>query len=100
MKNKKLEQQIKRWTVGTSTQEYLLTIFYRILGMKRKTVNAFIIGELRWVQGAVSFEVKRQKREANESTPSSAEVKNGGSISTCPHYVFMAWCPINYTRKE
>jgi hypothetical protein len=31
---------------------------------------------------------------ADQSTPSSAEVKNGGATPPFPH-VFMAWCLIN-----
>jgi hypothetical protein len=38
-----------------------------------------------WLQGAVSPEVKRPRREDNQSRPSSAEVKNGGAIPSLPH---------------
>jgi hypothetical protein len=33
-----------------------------------------------WIQRAISPEVKRPTREADHSSPSSAEVKNGGAI--------------------
>lgn len=44
------------------------------------------------VTGSHSPEVKRRGREANYSTPYSAEVKNECSFTTTPPYVFMV-CP-------
>jgi hypothetical protein len=38
-----------------------------------------------WVPGALSRGVKRPRRKAYNSLPSSAEVKNGGTISPLPH---------------
>jgi hypothetical protein len=38
-----------------------------------------------WVPGSVSLGLKRQRREADRSPPSSAEVKNGGAISLLAH---------------
>jgi hypothetical protein len=35
--------------------------------------------------------IKRPGREAEHSSPSSAEVKNSWSYTTTPQYVFMAW---------
>jgi hypothetical protein len=35
--------------------------------------------------------------EADQSSPSSAEVKNGGNTYTLP-YVFIAWCLINLAQ--
>jgi hypothetical protein len=35
--------------------------------------------------GSISLGVKRQGRETDRSTPSSAEVKNGGAIPLLPH---------------
>jgi hypothetical protein len=43
---------------------------------------------IQWVPGALPPGVKRQRREADQSPPSSAEVKNGGAIPPLPH-VFM-----------
>jgi hypothetical protein len=40
---------------------------------------------IQWVPGTLSVEVKRPGREAGHSTPSSAEVKNGGAIHSLPH---------------
>jgi hypothetical protein len=39
------------------------------------------------IQGNLSHMVKRPRREANHSLPSSAEVKNGGAI---PPYVYVS----------
>jgi hypothetical protein len=35
---------------------------------------------IQWVPGALSLEVKRSRREDDQSPPSSADVKNGGVI--------------------
>jgi hypothetical protein len=35
-------------------------------------------------------------READHSTPSSAEVKNEWSYTSTPKYVFMAWCLVKH----
>jgi hypothetical protein len=40
---------------------------------------------IQWVRGALSPMVKRPGREADQSPPSTAEVKNGGAISPLPH---------------
>jgi hypothetical protein len=40
---------------------------------------------IEWVPGALSLRVKRPGREADNSLPSSAEVKNGGVIPPLPH---------------
>jgi hypothetical protein len=39
-----------------------------------------------------SSEVKRSGREADHSSPYSAEVKNAWTYNSTPQYVFMAWC--------
>jgi len=40
--------------------------------------------------------VKLPAREANNSPPSRAEVKNEWNYTSTPQYVFMAWCLIKY----
>jgi hypothetical protein len=40
---------------------------------------------IQWVPGALSLHVKQPGREADNSPPSSAEVKNGGAITPLPH---------------
>jgi hypothetical protein len=40
---------------------------------------------VQWVLGALSLGVKRPGHEADSSPPSSAEVKNGGTILPLPH---------------
>jgi hypothetical protein len=51
---------------------------------------------IQWVPGALSLGVKRPRREADHSSPSSAEVKNAWSYTFTPHYVFMAWCLVKH----
>jgi hypothetical protein len=40
---------------------------------------------IQWVPGALFLEVKRPEREADYSSPSSAEIKNGGAMPPLPH---------------
>jgi hypothetical protein len=42
-----------------------------------------------------SLGVKRPRREADHSPPSSAEVKNAWIYTSTPQYVFMVWCSVN-----
>jgi hypothetical protein len=49
---------------------------------------------IQWVPGALSLGVKRPGREADNSPPSSVEVKNAWSYTSTPQYVFMAWCSV------
>jgi hypothetical protein len=45
---------------------------------------------IQWVGGAFSPGVKRQGREAENSTPTSAEIKNTCIYASTPAYVFFA----------
>jgi hypothetical protein len=44
------------------------------------------------VSFSLSLEIKRPGREADNSHPSSAEVKNAWSYAYTPQYAFTAWC--------
>jgi hypothetical protein len=48
--------------------------------------------------GAISLVVKRPGREADHSSPSSADVKNVWSnvwsYTSATQYIFMAWCSV------
>jgi hypothetical protein len=46
--------------------------------------------------GAFSLGVKQPGREADNSPPSSAEVKNAWKYTSTPQYVFMAWCFVKH----
>jgi len=46
--------------------------------------------------GSFSGGLKRPEREADHSSPSSAEVKVLGAIPTLPPYVFMPWCLLKH----
>jgi hypothetical protein len=48
--------------------------------------------------GGSSSGAKWVGREADHSTPSRAEARNGGVIPPFPHNVFMVWCLINYSQ--
>jgi hypothetical protein len=51
---------------------------------------------IQWVPEALSLGVKRPEREADNSAPSSAEVKSAYSYTSTPLYVFMAWCLVRH----
>jgi hypothetical protein len=44
--------------------------------------------------GALSLEVKRPGREADHSSPSSAEVKNTWRYTSITEYAFVTWCSV------
>jgi hypothetical protein len=46
---------------------------------------------IQWLSGALTSEVKRPGREADQSPPSSADVKNTWSCASTTSYIFMAW---------
>jgi hypothetical protein len=48
-----------------------------------------------WVPGALSPGVKRQGREADHSSPTSAEVKGIGIYKSTLPYAFMVYCLIS-----
>jgi hypothetical protein len=39
-------------------------------------------------------------READSSSPSSAEVKNACSYTSTPQYAFVAWCSVKKSEKK
>jgi hypothetical protein len=45
---------------------------------------------LQWITWSFHMEVKHHNRKADHSTPTSAEVKNGGVIASLPHT--SSWC--------
>jgi hypothetical protein len=51
---------------------------------------------IQWVSGALSLGVKRLRREADHSPPSSAEVKECVELYLHSQYVFTAWCLVKY----
>jgi hypothetical protein len=52
---------------------FLCSIAYRLALMPTQL-------PIQWVKGALSLDVKRPEREADHSSPSIAEVKNGGTL--------------------
>jgi hypothetical protein len=57
--------------------------------MRSKPALGHTQSPIRWVPGEISPGIKRPGREADYSPPSSAEVKNGGAISSLP--VIPSW---------
>jgi hypothetical protein len=55
---------------------------------------------LQWVLGALSPGVKRPRREADHSLPTSAEVKNTRMCTSTPPYIFMTQCLISLTQGQ
>jgi hypothetical protein len=51
------------------------------------SITALVLSQapIQWVPGALSPKAKRQGREADHSSSSSAEVKNGGAMPPLPH---------------
>jgi len=41
--------------------------------------------------------VKRPGREADQSPPTSAEVKSAGNYTSTPQYVLMTWCLVQHS---
>jgi len=61
---------------------------HRILGPTQPPIQ--------WVLGAFTLGVKWPGREADQSPPSSAEVRNAWIYTSTPQYVFMAWYLVKY----
>jgi len=55
---------------------------------------------IQWILEAVYLGVKRSRREADHSPPSSAEVNNAWICTSTPQYTFMAWCSVKSRREE
>jgi len=87
--------QSVHWATGWKTREQLSS---RV----KKGLFVFTIASklalgprqppIQWVLANVFLEVKRLGLEANNSPPSSSDVKNAWSYTSTPKYVFMAWC--------
>jgi hypothetical protein len=65
----------------------------------RASVLAMLTFRDLWVPEALSPWVKRPGREADHSTPYSAEVKNVWSYTSTAPYVFMSWCLVKYRTR-
>jgi hypothetical protein len=51
-----------------------------------------------WVPGALSTGVKRLGHEADHSSPSSADVKNGGAVPPLPH--MFSWHCVSFIKQR
>jgi hypothetical protein len=96
--HKSRDSSVQRWATGWEIG-VLGFDSWRGLGIFLfTTVSRTALGSTQppnqWVQGPLSWGVKRQGREADHSPPSSAKVKESGSIPPLPQYAFMAWCSV------
>jgi hypothetical protein len=58
--------------------------------------SCFCVPPIQWVRGGgVSPGLKRLWREADNSPPTSAQVKKTWIYTSTPPYVFMAWCLVS-----
>jgi hypothetical protein len=55
---------------------------------------------IQWVTGALSPGLKRSRREADHSAPTSAEVMKTWIYTSTPSYAFMAYCLISYAHGQ
>jgi hypothetical protein len=56
---------------------------------------------IQWVKwGALSPGVKRPRREADHSSPTSADVRNTWIYTSTPPHAFMAYCLISYAQGQ
>jgi hypothetical protein len=55
---------------------------------------------IQWVPGALSLGLEWPVREADNSTPSSAKLKNAWSYTSTPQYAFMAWCLFKRKHRD
>jgi hypothetical protein len=51
---------------------------------------------IQWVPGPLSLGAKWPGCEADDSPPSSADVRNTWSYTSTPQYVFRAWCLVKH----
>jgi len=55
---------------------------------------------IRWVTGVLSLGIKRPRRAADHSPPTSSKVKNAWSHTSIPQYVFKAYCSVKTARGQ
>jgi hypothetical protein len=51
---------------------------------------------IQWVPWALSLGVRRPRREADHSPPSSVEFNTAWNYTSTPQYVFMTWCLVKH----
>jgi hypothetical protein len=66
--------------------------FFSLLNRVQTGSGAHPVSPIQCITGSLYPWVKRPRREADYSTPSSAEFKNGGARHPLPQYVFMPSC--------
>jgi hypothetical protein len=76
------------WNSISGERNFIYSTAFRLpLGLNQPHIQL--------VPWSLSVAVKRQVCEADNSPPTSAEVKNGGAIPLLFPYVFIAWCLFN-----
>jgi hypothetical protein len=80
------------WTIGVLGFDFRRALGVFLFTTASRTVLGPTQPPIQWVPGTLSLGVKRPGREADHSSPSSAEVRMRGAISPLSQYVSMAWC--------
>jgi hypothetical protein len=96
-------QSVQRWAMGWTIG---VLGFYSRRGLgiflfttASRTALGLTQPPIQWVRGALSLGAKWPGHEADNSPPSSPEVKNAWSYTSTPLYVFMAWCLVKHWEK-
>jgi hypothetical protein len=84
------------WTIGVLGFDSRRGLWIFLFTTVSRTVLGPTRPPIQWVPGTLALGVKRPGREADDSPPSSAEVKNAWSYTFTPQYVFMAWCLVKH----
>jgi hypothetical protein len=88
------EELATGWTIGVLGFDSLWGLGIFLFTTASRTALGPTQLPIQWVPGTLSLGVKCSGREADHSTPSSAEVKECVELYLHPQYVFMAWCSV------
>jgi hypothetical protein len=84
------------WTIGVLGFDSRRELGIFIFTTASRTALGPTQPPIQGVPGALSLGVKRPGREADNSPPSSAEVKNAWSCTSTPPNIFKAWCLVKH----
>jgi hypothetical protein len=84
------------WTIGVLGFDSRRGLGIFIFTIASRTALGPTQPPIQWVPGALSLGVKRLGREADHSSPCSADFKNAWSYTSTLQYVFMVWCLVKH----
>jgi hypothetical protein len=83
-----IAQSVKRWatgwTIGVLGLDSWLGLGIFLFTTASRTALGPTQPPIQWVPGTISLGIKRREREAHNSPPTNAEVKNGESYTSTP----------------